>query len=172
MIKIVITGPESTGKSTLATQLARHFNVPMVEEFARTFIGALHRPYTESDLLHIAKGQIALEETTLQKDIPLLICDSDLLTIKIWSEYKYGHCDPQILQWIKEREYDHYFLCSPDIPWIYDPQRENPNDRDQLFEIYKKELEAYNKSFTKLIGASDFRLKKAIERIEDFQKSL
>jgi GTPase SAR1 family protein len=111
MIKIVLTGPESTGKTTLAKQLANYLETAMVPESARHYIDNLDRPYLESDLLEIAKKQIELEKQQITKAQRILICDTDLITIKIWSEYKYQRCDPQILKWIEQEHYDHYLLC-------------------------------------------------------------
>lgn len=165
MIKIVLTGPESTGKTTLAKQLADHFEAALVSEYARQFINALDRDYIESDLLEIAKGQLEKEKQHSENTSKLLICDTDLLTIKIWSEYKYGRCDPKILGWIEDQQYDHYLLCGTDIEWQVDPQRENPEQRIELYEIYKKELNFYKKQFSEIVGNEIQRLQKATELI-------
>jgi len=166
MIKVVLTGPESTGKSTLAKQLADHFQTSMVAEYARQFIEDLDRPYMESDLLDIARGQLELEKQHIQKANSLLICDTDLLTIKIWSEFKYKRCDPQILRWIEQHQYDHYLLCGTEIEWQFDPQRENPTERLDLYAIYKKELFIYNKIFTEIKGNETERFQQALQLIE------
>ena len=136
MLKIIITGPESSGKTTLSQQLSTHFNIPFAKEFARTYIDALDRDYIMDDLLLIAKGQ-------LESEFNSQLLDSDLITIKIWSEYKYGSCDKWIFDQIEiqKTEKRFYLLCKPDIPWQADNQRENPNDREALFKIYKEELD-------------------------------
>lgn len=133
--KIIITGPESSGKTTLCNALSKHFNLPFSKEYAREYLNALKRDYNPDDLLKIAKGQ-------LQTENGLQLLDTDLITIKIWSEYKYGRCDKWILDQIEKQKTEKrfYLLCSPDIPWQADKQRENPNDREELFEIYKQEL--------------------------------
>jgi nicotinamide riboside kinase len=133
--KIIITGPESSGKTTLCNALSNHFNLPFSKEYAREYLNALKRDYNPDDLLKIAKGQ-------LQTENGLQLLDTDLITIKIWSEYKYGRCDKWILDQIEKQKTEKrfYLLCSPDIPWQADKQRENPNDREELFEIYKQEL--------------------------------
>ena len=171
MIKIVLTGPESTGKSTLAGLLANHFETSMVAEFARLFINDLERPYVETDLLEIAKGQLEWEKQQTLKATDVLICDTDLLTIKIWSEYKYGRCDPQILKWIEQQKYDHYLLCGTDVDWQFDLQRENPAQRIELYEIYKKQLKIYKKQFTEISGSKNQRFKKAIKLIDSIIKN-
>jgi len=135
MLKIIVTGPESSGKTTLCKALSKHFNLPFSKEFAREYLYVLNRDYNPDDLFKIAKGQ-------LQTENGLQLLDTDLITLKIWSEYKYGSCDKWILSQIKKQKSENrvYLLCKPDIPWEADPQRENPNDREELFEIYKKEI--------------------------------
>ena len=136
MHKIIVTGPESSGKTTLCKALSIHFKIPYSEEFARGFLDQLDRNYTQSDLLKIARGQ-------LQSELNSQLLDTDLITIKIWSEYKYGSCDKWILDQIEKQKTEKrfYLLCRPDIPWETDRQRENPKDREKLFKIHKKELE-------------------------------
>ena len=135
LLKIIITGPESSGKTTLCEQLSNHFNIPFTKEFARSYIDNLDRIYMIGDLLSIGKEQ-------LKSELNSQLLDTDLITIKIWSEYKYGRCDKWILDQIEKQKTEKrfYLLCKPDIAWQEDKQRENPNDREELFEIYKQEL--------------------------------
>ena len=102
-------------------------------EYAREFIDRLNRDYQESDLVDIAKGQIASEVNLEAQANNLLICDTNLLVLKIWSEYKYGACDQEILDLIKKRKYDLYLLTYIDVPWADDPQREHPHLRDFFY---------------------------------------
>jgi nicotinamide riboside kinase len=136
LLKIIVTGPESSGKTTLCNALSKHFNLPFSKEYAREYLNTLKRDYNPDDLLKIAKGQ-------LQTENGLQLVDTDLITLKIWSEYKYGSCDDWITSQIEKQKQEKrfYLLCKPDILWINDPQRENPNDREELFEIYKQELD-------------------------------
>jgi NadR type nicotinamide-nucleotide adenylyltransferase len=164
--KIVLIGPESTGKTTLAEQLAAHYQTVWVSEFARDYINNLDRDYIENDLFAIAKGQIRAEEKLLAKAEKVLICDTDLIVIQIWAEVKYGACDAWILEQIETRNYDLYLLCGTDIPWEFDVQREHPEFRNELYEIYLKTLQKYNKNYIELFGNKDFRLKKAIHHID------
>lgn len=161
--KIVITGPESSGKTTLARQLAQVLSTSWVPEYARTFIDQLERPYEEHDLLKIAEGQLGSEDEQASKAKEFLICDTDLLTIKIWSEYRYQRCDQAILEMIDQRYYDAYLLVHPDIPWTFDPQRENPNDRNQLFLLYQQNLDFYKKRYFEIKGTVPMRLKMALQ---------
>ena len=137
MLKIIATGPESSGKTTLCKALSKHFNLPFSKEYAREYLDALNRDYNQEDLLKIAKGQLKSEQNTQ-------LLDTDLITIKIWSKYKYGSCDKWILEQIEKQKSENrfYLLCKPDITWEADPLRENPTNRNELFKIYKKELES------------------------------
>tara|TARA_B110000444_G_scaffold18230_1_gene15325 strand:+ start:1931 stop:2434 length:504 start_codon:yes stop_codon:yes gene_type:complete len=164
MNKIIIVGPESSGKTTLSNALKKYFNTFLVTEYSREYIDQLNSKYNYEDLLKIAKQQLKNEDNT-QLTTPI-ICDTDLITIKIWSEYKYSKCDSWILQHIKKQQNESrfYLLCKPDIKWKYDPQRENQFDRKVVFDIYKKELEALNHQYF-VIDNGD-RLKKAINAIK------
>ncbi len=166
MRKIVLIGPESTGKTTLANQLAKHYEVPLVEEFARNFIDALNQPYQKADLLKIAKGQLKNEDIIVRKSPNLLICDTDLIVIKIWSTVKYKSVDNWILTEIQSRHYDLYLLCGTDIPWEFDEQREHPEFREELYQLYLNELINYNKNFAELTGNQIIRFEKAVELID------
>jgi NadR type nicotinamide-nucleotide adenylyltransferase len=163
MKKIVVIGPESTGKTTLTKALAKHFECDYIEEYARKFIDKLDRPYQKEDILTIAQKQIELEESQ-KTNQPYLFLDTDLIVCKVWSQYKYGNCHPWILQQIKTRKYHHYLLCDIDLEWQADTQRENPNNRKELFELYKKELIESGKSFSIIRGRE--RLEQAIANME------
>ncbi len=165
MKKIVVTGPESSGKSTLAKQLASHFNSDWVAEYARDYLNNLQRPYNELDLIEIAKGQINLEKEKEANSADLLFYDTDLLTIQIWSDHKYGRCDLWILEQYANRTKDLYLLCKPDLPWEPDPLRESPNQLNELFNIYKENLKALKVDFEIVDGVGEQRLKNAINLI-------
>lgn len=172
MYKIVLTGPESTGKTSLAKTLADHFEATWVPEYAREYLNQLSRPYVFTDLLEIAKAQLQLEETYAQKEERYLFCDTSLVVLKIWSEYKYGKCDPWILEQLQVRSYDLYFLCGDDVPWEYDPLREHPTQRAALYELYKTTLEDLGVRFVELRGSLTERLKKASVSLLDYQKNI
>ena len=158
MLKIIVTGPESTGKTTLCKTLAKHFNTSFIPEFARKLLDQLDRDYTQSHLLKIAEGQLLSEHNGQ-------ILDTDLITIKIWSNYKYGNCDKWILKQIEKQKTEKrfYLLCKADIPWEGDPQRENPNDRVELFEIHKKELDNLGHNY--FIVEGENRIENSISKI-------
>ena len=158
MPKIIVTGPECSGKTTLSYSLSKYFNSKLINEFARNYLKNKNNKYNVESLLEIAKNQYKLEN---QKS-KTIICDTDLLTIKIWSEYKFGKCDSWILDKIntQKKEQRIYLLCKPDLKWEYDPQRENELDRDKIFNIYKKELKNLEHKFWIIEGDNRLNLAK------------
>lgn len=163
--RIVIIGPESTGKSTLTTALALHFGTADVPEYARYYLEQLNRPYNEADMLAMAKGQLALEEERAQQAANgLLFCDTDLQVLKVWSEDKYGRCADWILQQIALRHYDLYLLTDIDMPWQEDPLREHPEPemRYYFFSIYKDIVQHSGIPFVMVSGNEEQRLDQAV----------
>ena len=168
VLKIAITGPESTGKSILAEQLANHYHTVWVPEFARSYIDKLDKPYVAQDILTIAKGQLYYEQQLLKKANHVLFCDTELIVTKIWSEVKYGYCDPWILENIDQNRYYLFLLCDIDLPWIDDPQREHPHLREKLYDLYFQELTKRKFPFRIVSGIGDLRLENAIRSIVEF----
>lgn len=166
ILRVAITGPESTGKSTLAKQLAEHYKTVWVPEFARTYIDQLSRSYTQKDLFEIAVGQINEEDGLANKANTLLFCDTELLVIKIWSDYKYGFVDPALLTQIKQRRYELYLLMDVDLEWEYDPQREHADKRVYFFNLFKNELENIGANYHIVNGSSEARLRNAINAVD------
>lgn len=165
MIKIAITGPESSGKSTLTEQLANYFNAPFFLEYARDYLLNKKSDYTREDLTNIALQQEELRNHSHQ-DQPLLIYDTENLVIYIWSKVKYGKVDSKIQALLEQQYFTHYFLCRPDIPWEFDELRENPTDREQLFELYRQELDQRALSYSIIEGNSVERLTHAISTVQ------
>jgi NadR type nicotinamide-nucleotide adenylyltransferase len=164
-IKIAIVGPECTGKSSLSQFLADHYHTAWVPEYARGYLDNLHRPYDQSDLLHIAEGQLRLEDEFSNDANKLLVCDTNLIVIKIWSEFNYGTCDPLIVKLMQARKYDLYLLTYIDIPWEEDPLREHPTKREELYQAYYRELTGQGVPFVVIQGEREQRRKTAIEAI-------
>lgn len=164
MIKIAITGPESSGKSTLTVQLAKQFKVSFFTEFARTYLVQKAGRYDLADLTQIALQQDLQRQVA--KDERLAFYDTENLVIYIWSKVKYGKVDPAINTLLEQQEFTHYFLCRPDIPWESDELRENPHNREELFEIYRSELDQRSLPYTIIEGSTDERLAKAITEVE------
>ncbi|HBZ67780.1 MAG TPA: ATPase [Bacteroidales bacterium] len=167
-IRIAITGPESTGKSWIASQLAIQYKTLFVEEYARTFINQLNRPYVEADILTIAQNQLANEDHLATLANRMLFCDTDLTVCKIWSEVKYNRCHPWIARKVNEHIYPLYLLMDIDLEWQEDPQREHPHMRQLLFDLYKQSLESRNVNFKVISGQGEKRLKLAMDSIKAF----
>jgi NadR type nicotinamide-nucleotide adenylyltransferase len=166
--KIVVVGPESTGKSSLCEQLAIQYQTSWVPEYAREYLLKLGRPYNYEDLLIIAKGQLAQEDritTSLNK--PFVFIDTDMYVMKVWCEYVFGKCHPFILEEIIRRKYDKYLLCNTDLPWVADELREYPDleSREQLYHMYKDLMINQSTPWFDISGDYEERLKKATAAI-------
>ena len=166
MKKIIITGPESSGKTTLATDLAQHFNIDFVQEYAREYLREIDKQYSFEDVVNIGEGQNQKEKQAAAENPELLICDTDLLTIKIWLEYKYGRTDEWVESIVSAYKNRVYLLCTPDMNWEKDKLRENAGDREELFNIYRENLEYYNLEYHILEGAEKYRKREAVSLIE------
>jgi len=171
LLKIVLFGPESTGKTTLSEQLARHYNTVWVPEDAREYLQQKwnneRKTCEPHDLLPIAAGQMQLENSLIKKATEILICDTDLLETKVYSEaYYIGDCDPILEKHALQNKYDLYFLTYIDIPWEADDLRDKPEEREEMFSYFKNTLEKYNRNFIILKGNKKERLKTAIEHID------
>jgi NadR type nicotinamide-nucleotide adenylyltransferase len=177
--KIVILGPESTGKSTLSEQLAHHYHTAWVPEYARTYLLTRGRSYSYDDLLTIAKGQLASEDEYVEhlkkltasrqnSATPFLFVDTNMYVMKVWCEFVFGRCHDLILQEIAEREYDLYLLCNLDLPWVHDELREYPilESREKLFHIYKDVMINQPVPWAEIGGNYAQRFKKAITAVD------
>ncbi|MFA6058426.1 MAG: ATP-binding protein [Taibaiella sp.] len=167
--RVVIIGPESTGKSTLTRQLAAHFGTGYADEYAREYLENLGRVYTQDDMLLIAWGQLQQEDKAVaaaQNGIVFL--DTDLHVVKVWSESKYGTCEEEILKQIAVRHYDLYILTHIDMPWQEDPLREHPEPemRAHFFNIYNDIVQESNVPFVMVNGNEEERLQAAIKAME------
>jgi len=168
MKKFVVIGPESTGKSTLCSQLAQHFNTKWVPEYAREYLEKNGTNYTYDDLLIIARGQIDLEESlSSQLTIPnsRLFIDTDMYVMKVWCEYVFNKCHNWILNRIAERKYDGYLLCNVDLPWVKDNLREYPDleTRNKLYHFYRDILINQNIPWVEINGSYRERFERAVK---------
>lgn len=165
-MKIVVTGPECSGKSSLAAELANFYQVAYLQEPARAYL----RPgvsYQPSDLLALCEQQLALEKSNSHNP---LILDTDIQNLVIWWQEKYGPIPNRLVHHYLSQndEVDRfYLLCRPDLPWEFDPLRENPEDRDRLFDLYRKDLCARKMSFVEIIGKGHQRLDMALEYLQN-----
>lgn len=168
--RIVIIGPESTGKSTLCEQLAAHYKTIWVKEYAREYLLKNGTDYTFENLLDIAKGQLQLEEAAAQSQTtqhsPLII-DTDMYVMKVWCEFVFEKTHHWILNRLVERKYDLYLLCNIDLPWVKDELREYPDliSREKLYHHYKDAMINQNVPWVDISGGYEERLAKAIKAI-------
>ncbi len=160
--KIAIVGPESTGKSALAEELAVRFGTVYVPEFARTYCEHLDRQYTLEDEMNMFYGQLALEKSMLplaKNDV--IFFDTMILTIKIWCDRLFGFTPPEVLQAINDTDFDLYLLMDIDLPWEDDPLRDFPDERNHFMNVWKNELQALGASFHVISGLGESRVKMA-----------
>lgn len=172
LVKVVLFGPESTGKTTLSGQLARYYNTVWTPEFARKYLqdkwNNERKICEQKDIIPIAEGQIKLENDLALKADKVLICDTDLLETKVYSEEYYGgFVEAELDQAAIKNEYDIYFLTYIDTPWEADDLRDRPEQRLQMFTAFENTLKKYNRPYVLLKGDKETRLKKAIEVIDE-----
>ena len=169
--RILILGPESTGKSTLAEMLAQHYAEPWVPEVAREYLEKLDRSYTYEDLLQIGKQQMNLEDELALTATRFLFCDTDLRVIQVWSQHRYGKVDPWVLEEIARRTYDLILLCAPDLPWQEDPLREHPEleMREAFFAKYLQLTKQSGFPFKIIAGDPVKRMSTGVEAIQSLE---
>ena len=164
-------GPECSGKTTLAKLLANHYNTQWVPEFAREYLqnkwNNERKTCEPKDLLPIAIGQIKLENELAQKTDSVLICDTDILETKVYSEAYYsGTCDPILETYALKNTYDLYFLTYIDTPWEPDDLRDKPNERERMFKAFEDALIKYKRPYVLLKGSKKERLELAVKHID------
>jgi len=176
MKKIVVIGPESTGKTTLCEQLANHFHTLWSPEYAREYLTTNGMDYSYDSLLTIAKGQLALEDKNAAKlaemekagqNLPLFI-DTDMYVMQVWCRFVFGKCHSWILNQIVHRKYDLYLLCNVDLPWVKDDLREYPDlaRREKLYNIYKEIMLNQSTPWVDISGNYEERLAKAVAAVD------
>ena len=168
----MILGPESTGKSTLAEDLAAHFSEPWVPEFAREYLEKIDRSYRYEDLLEIGKGQVKAEDELAETAEKFLFVDTDLRVIHVWSEHRFGKTDPWVSDQIKERKYDLILLTDTDLLWTPDPLREYPEleMRQYFFDKYLQLAQESGFPFLVVSGDQETRLKTAVAAVGNLEQ--
>lgn len=165
--RIVLTGPESTGKTTMAQQLADHFHTAWVQEYGRDYF-VQHGGIRElADLSRIAEGQVRLEDEALLHANKLLFCDTDLIVTQVWSEIYFERCPQDVIDLSYTRRYDLHLLMDIDIPWEDDGTREFPQLRDWHFKRLKAELDRRKLPYVLISGNDEERLEACIQAVRE-----
>ena len=154
---VVVTGAESTGKSSLAGQLARRFAAPLVPEFARAYAERVQRPLIASDVAPIARGQVALEDAAIATAPGLLVLDTDLLSTLVYARHFYGAAMPGLESLVRGREPALYLFCDIDVPWVHDPVRDAGDARLALHERFAAQLSAQPVRTVRVFGTWEER---------------
>jgi len=142
--RVVLTGSESTGKTTLTADLARHYGAVWVPEYVRSYAAWKSAPLDAGDVEPIAQGQIAVQDAALLRARRLLLLDTDLLSTAVYARHYYGRCPDWVTQAVLARSADLYLLCDIDVPWAADPQRDRPDEREQLQALFEEALRSRN----------------------------
>ena len=159
---LCLTGPECTGKTTLARELSQRLGAALVPEVAREYLAG-RTEYGRRDVLEIARLQREREAEVRAAHRGLVVCDTDLLVIRIWWEEKYGPLPEALSAPHGQSAGRGYLLLSPDLPWVADPLRENPHDRDRLFEIQRRALDRTPAPYQIVHGAGAARVRCALD---------
>lgn len=166
LYRIVINGPESTGKTELSAALANYFKTAWMPELARTYVERLNRPYTEDDVIRIAREQVRQEQDYVTEAHRILFLDTDLIITKIWLKVVYGRFPAWIDDFLRSNPPDLYLLCQTDLPWVPDQVRENGGAmREILFKTYLSEIENLGCPCHLVEGTGPARLASALEGI-------
>lgn len=168
---VVLIGPESTGKSTLAERLANRFSAPLSLEFAREYVAQRDAPLDHADVEAIARGQMALEDAAhgseAARAASLLIKDTDLVSTVVYARFYHGHAPAWLERSAIERRGDLYLLCAPDVPWIADgPQRDRPEGRLDLHARFAGTLAALEATVVPIAGGWAARERTAVAALD------
>jgi len=169
IIKIAVVGPESTGKTVLCEQLARHYHTIWVPEYARHYFKTKRIDgHTKDDLNIIYESQIALEREAIKNANKFLFCDTNLISGKVWSDVVFDKATDFISEHISHIDHDLHLLCDIDIPWVADEQRRNQHDRKEIMQMHIDELKKLGLKFEVIKGFDEARLKNAIAAISKY----
>lgn len=162
MIRVVVTGSECTGKTTLAAALADRFDAPWVPEYVRSFVVEVGRSPERGDVEAIARGQIRLEDELAGKATGLLVQDTDLLSTVVYARHYYGECPPWIENALRDRAADLYLLAGIDVPWIPDgDQRDRGDRREEMQQLFRQALLGRDLLFVEVEGSVESRVERA-----------
>ena len=166
--RIVISGPESTGKSDLTQALAEKFQTRWIPEYAREYVQSLNHPYQYQDVVRIARRQISHEETIAEDVLPgnILFFDTWLIITKVWFDLVYGKCPEFVLDHIRCSKIDLFLVCNTDLPWIADQVRENGGEkREELLQLYCNQIRSFGFNYELISGSGEARTENAIRAL-------
>ena len=167
--RIILTGAESSGKTSLARALGERFHVPVAEEYARTYLEEHGPEYDAAALLEMSRLHIDWQRSVIPPETPLGIYDTDLINYKIWSEEVFGQCPDEILAALARETHHLYLVCAPDLPWTPDPLRESPDRLDYLFQRHLAEIQQLGRPYAIVRGSGDARFHSAEVAFETFR---
>ena len=166
MIKVVLTGSESSGKTELARRLGEHFHAPVSVEFVRDYAARREGKLGFGDHGPIAKGQMAAEEDAIARADGLVILDTDLVSTVVYCEHYFGRSPPWIETEARSRAAQLYLLLMPDVPWKADGVRDRADRRDEMHQLFRAKLQALGLSFVEIEGEREARFREAVRAIE------
>lgn len=166
VVRVVLTGSESTGKSTLAADLARHYGAELVSEFVRAFAEQKGAPIDFSDHGAIARGQMALEDAAIARAGRLIVQDTDLLSTVLYCRHYFGRCPPWIEETAAARRPHLYLLCATDVAWVADGVRDRGHMRDEMQQFFAAAVRASGARFVDVAGPAERRLEEATKAID------
>ncbi|MFN8570468.1 MAG: ATP-binding protein [Gemmatimonadaceae bacterium] len=165
--RIVVTGSECTGKTTLSRQLAQELGALWLPEYARAYAESVGRPLTASDVEPIAHGQIAMEDAAARSRPTITVLDTDLVSTVVYARHYYGSCPPSIVELARARLAPLYLLCDfQDIPWVADAVRDQPQSRLQVHEQFRETLREFGAQIALITGVGFDRLRRGLHAIE------
>jgi NadR type nicotinamide-nucleotide adenylyltransferase len=171
MKRVVVTGSECTGKTTLAGDLARQFGTVCVAEYAREYldrkVATTGLPLDERDVEPIARGQIAAEDRGAATAKGLLVLDTDLVSTTVYARHYYGACPAWIDQAARDRRGDLYLLCDIDVPWVADSVRDRPHHREHIHALFVEALNTLGAPYVLIRGSWAARLTTAVAAVSE-----
>jgi NadR type nicotinamide-nucleotide adenylyltransferase len=171
ILRVTLTGSESTGKTQLAERLARHYRTAWSREFSRAY--ALHKgaPLEGSDVEPIARGQVRAEDEALGRAHEIVFFDTDLVSTVVYAEHYYGSCPEWVERTARERLADLYLLCDTDVAWVADPQRDRPHAREEIHQAFEQTLDRFGARYVLLQGTWEERASRAVDAIDALRLS-
>jgi NadR type nicotinamide-nucleotide adenylyltransferase len=165
MIKVVVTGSESTGKTELARKLADHFHAPVSQEFVRHYAADRGGKLTFEDHGPIARGQIQAEDAAIGHANEIVVLDTDLVSTVVYCEHYFGESPSWVETGARLRAADLYLLMKPDVPWMPDGVRDRPDQRDEMHQLFKKKLDQFGLKYVEIGGSAEERFSRAVEAV-------